>query len=307
MGTRFHFTGRIALLLALLLVLVLPQIAAAANTTEVVNPADLSATLNATDWHVAYTAGAPTSGIVSGPGSPPLGAGSLQMTTAASADKRYIMNYDHASQLLSAITDLGYATYGNSGTLAVVLQVQIDPDGPGSGVPRLGGGSPVNFSTVSFEPYHANTVMPNTWQTWDALTDGAAVWGSNIAGDTANGNNGTQANPATWAEFTAYYPNAVIAGVGLNVGSGWSTPFTGHADALKIGYGGNTVTYDFEPAVLCITTCYADFNDGNDLNGGASAADAFKTIQKAIDTVAVNGEVRVLPGNYDETATNRCV
>ena len=35
MSTRFRFTGRIALLLALLLVLALPQIAAAANTIAV--------------------------------------------------------------------------------------------------------------------------------------------------------------------------------------------------------------------------------------------------------------------------------
>ena len=37
MSTRFRFTGRIALLLALLLVLALPQIAAAANTIATLN------------------------------------------------------------------------------------------------------------------------------------------------------------------------------------------------------------------------------------------------------------------------------
>ena len=60
-------------------------------------------------------------------------------------------------------------------------------------------------------------------------------------------------------------------------------------------------------AAPCTTVCYVDAAAGNDANGGTSAADAFQTIQKAIDTVAVGGEVRILPGSYNETATNRFV
>ena len=299
MNTRFRLIGCVALLAALVLVLGLTLPASAADTTETVNPVDIGVA----PWAIVYTEASPTSGIVSGPATPPLGTGSLQMTTSTALDKRYIMTTAHATTALTAITHLGYSTYGNSNLLAVTLQLQIDPDGAGTGVPRAGGGSPVNFATLSFEPYHANVVTPNTWQTWNAMTDGAAVWASNIAGDTGNGNNGTMGNPATWAEFVTFYPNAVISGgFGVNVGKGWTPAFTGHTDALKIGYGGNTWTYDFEPATLCTTVCYADAVNGNDLNGG-NVGDPFKTIQKAVDTVSVAGTVHILPGTYAELVT----
>ena len=59
-------------------------------------------------------------------------------------------------------------------------------------------------------------------------------------------------------------------------------------------------------APTCTTSCYVS-PTGSDANDGATAATAFKTIQKAIDTVQANGQVRVLPGNYSETATGRDV
>jgi parallel beta-helix repeat protein len=59
------------------------------------------------------------------------------------------------------------------------------------------------------------------------------------------------------------------------------------------------------PPPPCTTTCYVDAVNGSNSNTGVSAATAFKTIQKAIDTVQPSGTVRVLPGNYSETATNR--
>ena len=295
---RFRRFFVVALCLALLTA-ALGALSVSADTTEVVNPADFSTTPGATDWHIAFTAGSPTSGIVTGPASPPLGMGSLQMTTGVATDKRYIMNYDHIGTLLSAITTFGYSTYGSSGTQAITLQLQIDPDGAGPGVPRLGGGAAVNFATLNFEPYHDNTVTPGVWQTWDGMMS-ASVWASNVAGDAGNG---TQANPATWAEFVAFYPAAVISGgFGVNVGSGWPA-VTGHADALKIGYGGSTTTYDFDPAVPCTTVCYADAVNGNDLNGGDSPADAKKTIQAAVNAVSAGGTVIAAPGVYVENVT----
>lgn len=52
----------------------------------------------------------------------------------------------------------------------------------------------------------------------------------------------------------------------------------------------------------CTTTCYADAVNGNDANGGALPTEAKKTIQAAINAVNAGGTVRVLPGNYSETA-----
>ncbi|MBP6786319.1 MAG: hypothetical protein KA170_01920 [Candidatus Promineofilum sp.] len=60
-------------------------------------------------------------------------------------------------------------------------------------------------------------------------------------------------------------------------------------------------------APTCTTTCYVDAVNGDDTNDGTTAGTALKTIQAAIDTVQAGGQVRVLPGSYDETATNRDV
>jgi hypothetical protein len=55
--------------------------------------------------------------------------------------------------------------------------------------------------------------------------------------------------------------------------------------------------------VPCTTTCYVS-TTGNNANGGASVGDAKLTIQAAIDAVDAGGQVRVLPGNYHESAPN---
>ncbi|MBX7252164.1 MAG: right-handed parallel beta-helix repeat-containing protein [Candidatus Promineofilum sp.] len=65
-----------------------------------------------------------------------------------------------------------------------------------------------------------------------------------------------------------------------------------------------TCTFQNKYLPLCTTVCYADAAGGSDSNGGTSPADAFKTIQKAIDTVTAGGEVRVLPGTYDQDEKN---
>lgn len=55
-------------------------------------------------------------------------------------------------------------------------------------------------------------------------------------------------------------------------------------------------------APLCTTVCYVDAAKGNDAgNGGTSTLDAFKTIQRAVDTVASGGKVIVAAGTYAES------
>ena len=64
MSTRFRFTGRIALLLALLLVLALPQIAAAANTIVTpANPDGWAVANKRTDANATITATEPRDGL----------------------------------------------------------------------------------------------------------------------------------------------------------------------------------------------------------------------------------------------------
>jgi uncharacterized cupredoxin-like copper-binding protein len=99
-----------------------------------------------------------------------------------------------------------------------------------------------------------------------------------------------------------------VTGLSIGVGSGWGNIFKGFVDNATVGFNGDATTYNFEPDPTCDGSllCYVDDN-GNDANSGLTPATAKKTIQAGIDAVAAGGEVRVLPGNYDEKATNRFV
>ncbi len=199
------------------------------------------------DWAFTNQAGAGAIEFVEGPDTPPWGAGSLQMSTTGSGDKATFFNYDYGifspsgeGIPLADITTLGYSTYGDSSTLAPTLQMEIDPDGPGTtGVD--------DYATLNFEPYYSHTIIPNTWQTWDVLTAGAGVWASGFTGP------GSISDPVTWATFISLYPDATILyGFGANVGSGWVTSFTGHVDNLSIGTAEFLDIYDMEPTEISL-------------------------------------------------------
>ncbi len=137
--------------------------------------------------------------------------------------------------------------------------MEIDPDGP-----DISGFD--DYATLNFEPYYANTVTPNTWQTWDVINDGACVWATGFTGP------GSISQPVTWQQFLSLYPDATIKyGFGVNVGSGWSTSFTGHADALTISVNGVKMIYDFEP--VAPPTGKATFGFVSKYKKGASLPD----------------------------------
>ncbi len=100
--------------------------------------------------------------------------------------------------------------------------------------------------------------------------------------------------------------NSLVFGVNVGVGSGWGATFRGFVDNVTLRWGTDEVHANFE-VDQCTTVCYADAVNGNDANSGQTPATAKKTIQAAIDAVQPGGEVRVLPGTYNETATNRFV
>ena len=55
-------------------------------------------------------------------------------------------------------------------------------------------------------------------------------------------------------------------------------------------------------ATACTTTCYVDATSGLDTDGGDTTTTAKQTIQAAINAVNEGGQVRVMPGNYHESA-----
>src|SRR5688572_3491357 len=75
----------------------------------------------------------PTAGVfVPGPGIPPMGCGSFQLTTISGAEKVFLFNYDHIGTRLSDINAISYSTYRTVGSLQQVaaLNLQIDYNGP---------------------------------------------------------------------------------------------------------------------------------------------------------------------------------
>src|SRR6266542_1248053 len=148
--------------------------ASAIAATTTVTPSSL------TPWttQIAHCSGGSSTGtatIVSGPGTPPLGVGSAQITIGSDGDSfNGFRTAAFNGTLLSALTTLSYSTYvqvDGSGGQAPYLLFNLDFNNDGT-----------LDDQIFFEPlYHSATYFPSnpqgplttgTWQTWDALNGG---------------------------------------------------------------------------------------------------------------------------------------
>jgi hypothetical protein len=213
----------------------------AATTTEVVTETEIARQAENTpptnNW-VLYTRNAGTGDFRTGPGTLPLGIGSLELVTPTGADKVFLFNYDHIGTPLTSIDAISYWTYRTAGSLEQVTALNIQVD--------YNGDDPGGFTTLVFEPVYntdQGAVQNGTWQNWDAYNSGNARWWS------------TQPIPGVcsfscfvpWSVIVANNPSAtIVGGFGLNQGSG-NPALTAASDKLTIGYGGDLLTYDFEP------------------------------------------------------------
>lgn len=236
-----------------------------------------------------------------GPALTPLGAGSAQMTFTTKGDYSF-GTAAHAGTRLQTISRLTYSTY-LSGTVgqnppAHYLKFDIDYDDTDGNTKAQG--------KLVFTPDKSTTASQmNVWQRWDALA-GARVWWATSAPGTEHC---SERSPCTWQEVIDDWPNAAIS---TNTGQilfrtifdAASVPFSYHVDAFTLGIGGINKTYDFEPDVKqCTETCYVDILNGNDGFGGDSPTNAKRTIQAAVDQVAIGGTVIVASGVYSENVT----
>jgi hypothetical protein len=250
----------------------------AGNNTVVVNEASITRqaenTLPSNNW-VFYTRNAGTGSFVAGPGTAPLGHGSFQISTAGSSDKGFLFNYQHIGTALSTIDAISYSTYQVTGNPAELrqlpsLNIEVDYNGADAG----------GFTTLVFEPLYNTTqgaVAAGTWQAWDAYYSGNATWWSSRAIP------GVCAFDCfiSWNDIIAANPNAtILGGFGINQGSG-NPGVVGAVDALKIGYGGNSITYNFEDNIChftpvgstlnldgdCVTTSTISIDNGFTLDG----------------------------------------
>lgn len=222
---------------------------ASAATTEVVTPADLAGG----DWFTSDTRAPGTGTFENGPGTPPLGSGSFELSTPDNTAKVQLFTDRYDGVRLADIDGIGYSTYrdpASTGFIAGVSAINLRIDTNGDGQPD---------AYMVFEPYQDQgnaAVQTGVWQNWDAYRGGQARWWINTGAAGCG-----QATPCTWSAIVAALPNATIeegvncgpAGVkapcpgslGLNQGS-FNSGIVSNADALYVSVLGSRTTFDFE-------------------------------------------------------------
>ncbi|MDQ4120868.1 MAG: carboxypeptidase-like regulatory domain-containing protein [Acidobacteriota bacterium] len=260
--------------------------------TVVVTPGNLQG------WQIVTT---PASGstasvtFVNGPGTPPLGTGSAQLSVGSNGNSSAeLRNPNYAGTLLSQITALSYSTYVQQNTDGqapyIILRVDHDND------PN----TPVDL--LFFEPVYQNatfgcsnqpTVATNTWQTWDAR-NGCWYSVNGFAGS------GPGASVIPLSTYIAAFPNARIVNTsggsgGIRIvagfGAGAWDNFVGNVDAVTIGVSGSdSTTFDFEPAQ---TTASSVSVSGRIMSGrrGISNARVFLTNQNGETKTALTNSL----------------
>ena len=223
--------------------------------------------------------------MVPGPATPPLGAGSAELAVTALNQGYALGTGAYVGTPLSAITNLSYSSYQPGTVLAIALQFDI----------KYHTADSTYDGRLVYEPYqNGHVTVGSGWQHWSPLS--GIWWASN---QTASGGLCPMGGPCSWATVLSTWPQATISGAVLfKAGSGWPS-FTGNVDDFTIGVSSSDTTYDFEPGPPCTTDCYVS-TTGNDLAGGASFADAKRTIQAAVNQVSSGGTVHVAAGTYAE-------
>lgn len=241
-------------------------------TTVVVHPADLdpngpSPAAVATDglnkWFfyndendtVDNTLGS----FVTGPGTPPLGTGSAQISVTGT-QRRNLATYQFGGTKLGDITTLKFSTYnpsaGNGGSVnrSAYLNFNVDFTGNSSTWQRR----------IVFVPNQNGTVTQDAWKEWDAIQGGNAkynysgtTWPNTSTGPDAGLINVPGTTLRTWNDLLADYPGIrVLVGdswLGLRVGEPYADGYTENIDKFVLGTAAQTTQWDFDPAAAPTT------------------------------------------------------
>ncbi len=180
--------------------------------------------------------------FVSGPGTPPFGSDSVQISVSGT-QRRNLATYQFRGTPLALITTLAYSTYnpsaGNSGSAnrSGYLQFNVSFDGVDTWQRRL-----------VYIPADNGTVVQNSWKEWNAIDGGNALW--RYSGPTWPGTVTPGTTPRTWSDILTQYPNAQIrqtdAFFGVRVGEPYADGYTENLDAVKFGTATGLTTFDFE-------------------------------------------------------------
>jgi hypothetical protein len=174
--------------------------------------------------------------FVNGPATPPLGSGSLELSTVDGNAKQQHLSRREAGTPLASVNAMKYSTYRKTGNAQQVaaINLEVDINGPATG----------GFTTLIFEPVYntgQGTVTSNIWQTWDAYNGGNAIWWSSNA--IAGAPNRDTFVP--WSTIVTQNPDAVVLGFAPNQGGG-NENLTTDVDAMEFGAGADKTIYNFE-------------------------------------------------------------
>ena len=166
--------------------------------------------------------------FVEGPGTPPLGAGSLEFDLTDVADDTHqeaLFTSEYEGVALSDLEGLEYSTYVHeAGQTAPDLLIRVDQDGDPETDDVVG---------LVYEPENNGTVTPDTWQTWD-VTAGELMVGGELR---------------TIADYLGEFADAVITDIFLRYGCEEGAGGTmANVDKIVVDVADvEADTYDLEP------------------------------------------------------------
>ena len=192
-------------------------------------------TQNSAGWTQDDTRGGGTVSWTEEFGAPAgLGDGSLKLTTTLNpGDKAGLYNHTMAGTPLADVDTLGFWTYqaltGQPPHAAASYQLQIDVNGAATG----------GFTTLVYEPYWNGAVLPGQWQQWDV--DAGLFWSSRTVPECGLVAGAGGPPLYTLQQVKTLCPNAVVVGIGVNVGTN-NPNYTVGTDGVQF----NETIYDFE-------------------------------------------------------------
>ena len=237
--------------------------------------------------------------FVNGPDTAPRGDGSVEISVSGS-QRRNLATYQFSGTPLASITTLAYSTYnpsaGNGGSANRVgyLGFNVDFDGSDTWQKRL-----------LFHPTANGTVQQDTWQEWDAINNGDALW--TWSGLTGHGGSGTQWPDGNTSEYRSInelvtaFPNIRVRvsdpWMGIRVGAPYPDGYTENIDLFKFGTANHTTIWDFEPdqsqpEPVCGNGLVEDGEqcDYNSLNGSSSCSSSCQWVAECRQENIANGD-----------------
>lgn len=181
--------------------------------------------------------------FVDGPGNPPHGDGSVQMTVSGT-QRRNVATYQFTGTKLSDISQLKFTTYNASATndagpdASGYLHFNVDFNGSDTWQRRL-----------VFVPSTNGTVKADKWQEWDAIGNGSGKW--LLSGGVWPVDNLPNTTAKTWEDILDQYPQVRIrvtdAFLGIRVGEPYPDGFTGNVGSLTFGTDAGVTRFVFGP------------------------------------------------------------